>query len=33
MEKRRVNVRAIIWRDGKILAAKHKDEDGVVSDY
>lgn len=28
MSKRRVNVRAIIWRDGKLLAAKQKDASG-----
>lgn len=25
MEKRRINVRAIVWRDGKLLAVKHND--------
>lgn len=33
MEKRRVNVRGIIWRDGKILAVKHKKDDGSEADY
>ena len=31
MDKRRVNVRAIIWRDGKLLAAKQKNTDGSES--
>ncbi len=31
--KRRVNVRGIIWREGKILAVKHKDPDGTESSY
>ena len=33
MEKRRVNVRGIIWRDGKLLAVKHKNSDGSEADY
>lgn len=33
MEKRRVNVRGIIWRDGKLLAVKHKNSDGSEVDY
>lgn len=33
MEKRRINVRAIVWRDGKILAVKHRKEDGSESSY
>lgn len=33
MDKRRVNVRAIIWRQGKLLAVKHKSKDGGESDY
>lgn len=33
MEKRRVNVRGIIWRDGKLLAVKHKNDDGSEVDY
>ena len=33
MEKRRINVRAIVWRDGKILAVKHKDDDGSESEH
>ena len=33
MEKRRVNVRGIIWRDGKLLAVKHKNNDGSEADY
>ncbi|MGB4768588.1 MAG: NUDIX hydrolase [Candidatus Saccharimonas sp.] len=28
MDKRRVNVRAIVWRDGKVLAVKHREGDG-----
>lgn len=31
--KRRVNVRAIIVRGNKILALRHKDEDGVENEY
>lgn len=30
---RRVNVRAIIWRDGKILAVKHRKDDGSEQPY
>lgn len=30
---RRVNVRGIIYRDGKILAVRHKDENGGPADY
>lgn len=33
MEKRRINVRAVIWRDGKLLAVKHKDDDGNESEH
>lgn len=33
MEKRRINVRAVIWRDGKILAVKHRNEDGTPTDH
>ena len=33
MIKRRVNVRGIIWRDGKLLAVKHKNSDGSEVDY
>lgn len=33
METRRINVRAIIARGNKILAAKHKDEDGIENEY
>lgn len=33
MKKRRVNVRGIIWRDGKLLAVKHKNSDGSEVDY
>lgn len=31
--KRRVNVRAIIYRDGKLLAVKHKQPDGSEAEY
>lgn len=27
MERRRINTRAIVWRNGKILAVKHKNSD------
>lgn len=33
MHNRRINVRAIIWRDGKVLAVKHKKHDGSESMY
>ncbi len=33
MEKRRINVRAIIWHDGKLLAVKHKRGDAVSTYY
>jgi ADP-ribose pyrophosphatase YjhB (NUDIX family) len=33
MEKRRVNVRAIVHENGKILAVKHKSDDGGESSY
>jgi 8-oxo-dGTP pyrophosphatase MutT (NUDIX family) len=33
MNKRRINVRGIIWRDGKLLAVKHKRSDGSETDY
>lgn len=33
MEQRRVNVRAIIWHDGHLLAVKHKNKDGSEADY
>lgn len=33
MESRRINVRAIIWRDGTLLAVKHKNSDGSESPY
>ena len=32
-ELRRVNVRAIIWKDGKLLAVKHKTSPGEESPY
>ncbi len=33
MEKRRINVRGIIWRDGKLLVVKHKTKHGGEADY
>ena len=33
MKNRRVNVRGIIWREGKLLAVKHKNDDGSEVDY
>ena len=33
MDKRRVNVRALIYNDGKILAVKHKSETGEEPAY
>lgn len=33
MDKRRINVRAIIWRNGKLLAVKHKNKNGTPADY
>ena len=33
MEKRRINVRAIVWRDGKLLGVRHKDDDGTPNEY
>ena len=33
MTKRRINVRAIIWRDGKLLAAKQLNSDGSETEY
>ena len=33
MEKRRVNTRAIIYKDGKILAVKHRGKNGEASSY
>ena len=33
MDKRRVNVRAIIWHEGKLFAVKHKQQDGSESEY
>lgn len=33
MDKRRINVRAIIWWNGKLLAVKHKNKDGTAADY
>jgi 8-oxo-dGTP pyrophosphatase MutT (NUDIX family) len=32
-QERRVNVRAIIYRNGHILAVKHKESDGSASSY
>lgn len=33
MDKRRINVRAIIWHEGKLLAVKHKTKSGEESPY
>ena len=33
MSTRRINVRAVVWRDGKLLAVKHKNSDGSESEY
>lgn len=33
MEKRRINVRAIIWHDNRLLAVKHKTKDGGEAEY
>lgn len=33
MEKRRINVRALVVRGDTILAVKHKNDDGTESDY
>lgn len=33
MDKRRVGVRAIIYKDGKILAVKHKRKNGEEAEY
>lgn len=33
LEKRRVNVRALIWHEGKLLAVKHKSEHGGEANY
>lgn len=33
MNKRRINVRGIVVRDGKILAVKHKNDDGTEQEY
>lgn len=33
MDKRRINVRAIIWHKGKLLAVKHKSKSGEESPY
>ena len=33
MDKRRVNVRAIIWHEGKLLGVKHKRSDGSEAPY
>lgn len=33
MERRRINVRGIIYQDGKILAVKHKNKEGRESAY
>lgn len=33
MDKRRIGVRAIIYRDGKLLAVRHKNADGSPKDF
>ena len=33
MTKRRINVRAVIWHGGKLLAAKQKESDGSETKY
>lgn len=33
MSKRRINVRGLVWRDGTILAVKHRNDDGRESPY
>lgn len=33
MSRRRINVRGIVWRNGKLLAVKHKNSDGSESEY
>lgn len=33
MDKRRINVRAIIFKDGKLLAVKHKTQSGEEASY
>ena len=33
LDKRRINVRAIIWRNGTLLAVKHKSENGEEAPY
>lgn len=33
MDKRRVNVRAIIWHENKLLAVKHRSKSGKESSY
>lgn len=33
MNKRRIGVRAIIYKDGKILAVRHKSKDGTAKDW
>lgn len=33
MDKRRIGVRGIIYKDGKILAVKHKSKDGAPKDW
>lgn len=33
MEQRRVNVRAVIWHDNRLLAVKHKAKDGSEASY
>ncbi len=33
MSKRRINVRAIVWHNGKLLAVKHKSDTGEEAPY
>lgn len=33
MDKRRIGVRAIIYKDGKLLAVRHKNKDGTSKDF
>ena len=33
MDKRRIGVRAIIYKDGKLLAVRHKSKDGTPKDF
>jgi len=31
--KRRINVRAVIWKDGELLAVKHRSKEGIAPYY